>query len=415
VEDLFVKYRYPPTDDHPGIRMIWNENGCYTTCWHGYEFIDAVRNPKIEFHLVVHPWFENDALFADLVLPALTDFEVADLVVSARSEVIGIAYHNQCIEPIGESKSDYEIHRMIADRLAKEFNKPELISKFQDPEVILKEFYENTVAYKKYGISWEEFKNNKKIIIYSHPTWNEWGEIKKKYGYDVYDCFMGKFYKTGGGLETPTGKLEFQSQLALKYAPHDDERPPVAKWIEHDELPTSSKRKKYPFLVCSNHPRYRFHSQGDEIIWLREIYKVKGPDGYLYEAVWIHPSDAKKLGVKNGDVVMICNDLGAILAGVVVTEKIKPGAISIDHGARVDLISVEDRIDRGGAIDLLIPASSYKYDRGQEIRVPEQVCSGILVNVKKINVNELMDNYPEAFKRKSHPIAGPILEAYLVG
>ncbi|MEM2103513.1 MAG: molybdopterin-dependent oxidoreductase [Candidatus Bathyarchaeia archaeon] len=415
MDDLFVKYKYPPFDGHPGIRMIWNENGCYTTCWHGYPFIEALRSPKVEFHLVIHPWLENDALFADLVLPALTDFEVADLVVSARSEVIGVAYHDRLVEPVGESKSDYEIHRMIAERLAKEFNKPELTKAFPEPEVFLKEFYEKTLAFKKYGISWDEFKKNKKIVIYSHPTWEEWVEIKKRYGYGEYDCFMGRFSSTGLGLETPSGKIEFQSQLALKQAPTDDERPPVARWIEHAELPTSIKSEKYPFLLCSNHPRYRFHSQGDEIIWLRETLKVKGSDGYLYEAVWIHPSDAEKLGVKNNDVVMIYNDLGAVLAGVVVTEKIKPGTVSIDHGARVDLLSVEEKIDRGGAIDLLTPTPSYKYKPGQEIRVPEQVCSGILVGVKKIDVNELKNKYLKAFEMKMHPVIGPVLEAYLTG
>ena len=44
----------------------------YTTCWHGYKFIEALKSDKIEFHLVIHPWLENDALFADLILPALT-------------------------------------------------------------------------------------------------------------------------------------------------------------------------------------------------------------------------------------------------------------------------------------------------------------------------------------------------------
>lgn len=412
-EDLFVKYRYPPKDDHPGIKMLWNENGCYTTCWHGYRFIDAIRNPKIEFHLVINPWFENDALFADLVLPALTDFETADLVYSGFSDIVGLAYHDRCIEPIGESKSDYEIHKIIAERLAKEFNKPELAEAFPDFDVYLKErFYVKTLLYEK-GISWEEFKNKKRMILYDHPTWEEWVEIKKKYGYEAYDCFLSKFYKTGTGLETPSGKLEFQSQLVLKHAPDDKERPPVAKWIDHDELPTSPKKEKYPFLLMSNHPRYRFHSQGDEIIWLREIYKVRGPDGYLYEAVWINPIDAEKLGIKTGDVVKIYNDLGTVLAGALVTQRIKPGAISVDHGARVDLISIEEKMDRGGAINLILPPSYSKYRRGEEIRVPLQICSGVLVGVKKVDIFELMRKYPAAFQKRMHPIIGPVLEAYL--
>ena len=119
------------------------------------------------------------------------------------------------------------------------------------------------------------------------------------------------------------------------------------------------------------------------------------------------------MGVKTGDVVMIYNDLGSILAGALVTEKIKPGVISIDHGARLDLLSVEDRIDRGGAIDLLTPTPSCKYKPGEEIRVPEQICSGFLVGVKKVDPTELERKYPQAFKRKMHPIMGPIMEAYL--
>ncbi|MEM2465318.1 MAG: molybdopterin-dependent oxidoreductase [Candidatus Bathyarchaeia archaeon] len=415
-EDLFKRYRYPPRDDHPGIRMIWNENGCYTSCWHGYKFIEALRSPKIEFHLVINPWFENDALFADLILPALTDFETEDIVYSSFIEINGIAYHNKCIEPLGESKSDYEIHKIIAERLAKEFNKPELAEAFPDFETwIRKNFFERkkTPEY-DWGVSWGELKV-KKRVLYSCPSWEEWVEIKRKYGYDIYDSFMTKFWKAGTGLETPSGKLEFVSQLVLKYAPDDKERPPVAKWIEHDNLPTSPKREKYPFLLMSNHPRYRFHSQGDEIIWLREIYKVKGPDGYLYEAVWINPVDAEKLGVKTGDVVMIHNEFGAILAGALVTHRVKPGVISVDHGARVNLVSIEDRIDRGGVINLLMPPPSIKYKRGEEIRVPEQICSGILVDVKRVDILELMSKYPEAFQKKMHPIIGPVMEAYVVG
>ncbi len=60
------------------------------------------------------------------------------------------------------------------------------------------------------------------------------------------------------------------------------------------------RAKKYPLLVISNHPRWRVHAQLDDINWFHEIVtcKVKGPDGYLYEPIWIHPSDAAKRGIK---------------------------------------------------------------------------------------------------------------------
>jgi len=75
--------------------------------------------------------------------------------------------------------------------------------------------------------------------------------------------------------------------------------------------------------------------------------KMKGPDGYLYHPVWIHPSDAEKRGIKYGDVVNVFNERGSTLHGAFVTERIIPGAVSSDHGAKYDPI-VPGVLDRGG-------------------------------------------------------------------
>ncbi|MEM1586797.1 MAG: hypothetical protein QXX99_07070 [Candidatus Bathyarchaeia archaeon] len=40
--------------------------------------------------------------------------------------------------------------------------------------------YENTAAYKKYGISWEEFKK-RKIIVFDSPTWDEYVKIESEW------------------------------------------------------------------------------------------------------------------------------------------------------------------------------------------------------------------------------------------
>ena len=61
---------------------------------------------------------ENDCIFADLILPVNTKFEEDDIGTD------GIANHydtlfleKKCIEPIGESKSDYEIVGLVAEKL----------------------------------------------------------------------------------------------------------------------------------------------------------------------------------------------------------------------------------------------------------------------------------------------------------
>jgi anaerobic selenocysteine-containing dehydrogenase len=90
----------------------------------------------------------------------------------------------------------------------------------------------------------------------------------------------------------------------------------------------------------SNHGRWRVHSQADDIAWTREVEtcKVRGYDGYMYEPCWIHPSEAEKRGIKNGDIVMVHNERGIVLCGAYVTERIMPGVAYVDHGARHDPI-----------------------------------------------------------------------------
>jgi len=409
-DDQFKRYVYPP-EGHPGIRAIWNENSCYMTCWNG-KIIEAFRSPKIEFIVAVHPWLENDALFADLILPAQTMYEHDDLVICDRSDIYAVAYQERCINPIGESKSDYEIHRMIAQRLGVEKD-------FPPHEELIKSIYELLPPSRVFGITFEEFKR-RKLVVVPQPTCEEWEEIKRKSEIMPGVPFkpgLTWFYELpeGRGLDTPTGKLEIKSTGLAQYFPHDHERPPVPRYIPYGETHQESllhpRAKRYPLLLVSNHPRWRFHAQGDDITWLREIptCKIRGADGYLYEPLWIHPVDAEKRGIKHGEIVKVYNERGTVLCAAYVTERILPGSVLVHHGARADLISIDPLIDRGGAINLIVPSKPTSKN------TVGMVCSGILVEVEKADIEELMNKYPAAFKKRLHPTVGPCYETWVIG
>ncbi|MBT5837772.1 MAG: molybdopterin-dependent oxidoreductase, partial [Rhodospirillaceae bacterium] len=369
-EDQFEQYHFPPDSDHPGIRMVWNENGSQPGSWgHGWDWLEALQNPKIEFVVGVHPWLENDIPYSDLILPAQTSYEHEDLITVQRSDVLAMFYQDQAVEPVGESKSDFEIHRMIGQRLG-------LDEAFPPVEEWLQAAYEKTLAATKHGIDWEEFKK-RKYFVYDCPTWEEWVDIKKEHGYGEKDGGMHWFWKSGGGLDTPSGKIEFVSSMIAERDPDNTERPPLAKWMTHAEQQGGPKSEEYPLSVMSNHSRFRFHVQGDDVDWIREIAKVRGPDGYLYEPCWINPADAAARGIKGGDIVMVHNDRGSVLCGAVVTERIIAGAVSVDHGAKMDLATLHNRlVDRGGCINLIAPSPKEKYGEGEEIKVPEMNVSG---------------------------------------
>jgi trimethylamine-N-oxide reductase (cytochrome c) len=152
------------------------------------------------------------------------------------------------------------------------------------------------------------------------------------------------------------------------------------------------------------------HAQLDDITWFREIEtcKIKGPDGYFYEPLWINPKDAAERGIEKGDIVKIYNERGAVLGGAYVTERMMPGAVSMDHGARYDPI-VPGQIDRGGAINTLTPRGTVSKN------ATGMVAEGFLVEVERADMDELRRKYPEAFKRPYNPHAGLCRERVLEG
>ncbi len=161
-------------------------------------------------------------------------------------------------------------------------------------------------------------------------------------------------------------------------------------------------------LILSNHGRWRVHANHDDITWLREIptCKVRGADGYAYEPLWMNYEDAKKRGIKHGDVIKVYNERGSVLGGAYITERIMPGVVYMDHGARLDPI-VPGELDRGGAINTITPHNpTSKNTTGM-------VCSGFLVEVKRVDIGKLKEQYPEAFNRPYDPGAGLILERVL--
>lgn len=383
-EDQFVEYRYPMGEGKNPIHMIWSDTPCWSTCWNGgYTFSDALRTEQIEFVLIQHPWLENDCLYADILLPINTKFEERDIAVDSSNGYTNIMMlEPQCIEARGESKSDWEAVGEVAKKLGmyEEFTSGKSVDEW------IEEGF-NHSGCEDY-LSYEEFLEKG---YYAAPTRDGWEELPRGFAPFAED-------PEANPLKTPSGKLEFYSTSLEHYFPDDDERPPYPKYIpyaeSHQESLQHERSDTYPFLLVSNHPRWRVHANLDDITWFREIEtcKVAGPDGYLYEPLWINPADAAEKDIRQGDVVRIFNDRGWVLGGAYLTERIMPGVLYQDHGARLDPIEV-GRSDRGGANNLIAPSNTASKNTVAE------VTSGFLIDVEKVDVFELARQYPEAFSR----------------
>ena len=398
-DDQFIKCKYP-ADGCSKIHMIWTDTPSWITCWNdGNNYIRAMRDESIEFIFCQHPWIENDALFADVILPVNTKLEEDDIGSDVFSGQMDLLYPQpRAIEPLGESFSDYEVVCKIAERLG-------LLEEYTGgmtiPEII-------KLGWEKSGsadqVSWEELNEKGYYVVPTDPDWEK------------IPSGLIEFYEDPENhpLSTPTGKLEFCSTGLAEHFPEDDERPPVPHWVpqgeSHEETLGTERSKKYPLLVMSNHPRWGVHSQHDDVTWLREIEtcKIRGVDGYQYHPLWMNPIDAEARGIKKGDVISIFNERGTVLAGAYVTQRIMPGAVGIDHGAKYDPI-VPGEIDRGGVINTIVPRNTTsKNTVGMAV-------SGFLVEVEKTDLESLRVKYPEAFARECHVAAGPCVAGVMEG
>ena len=425
--DQFTQYQYPE-EDGTRIHMIWTDTPCWSTCWNGGNRMqDALRDDSIEFYLVQHPWMENDTLFGDIILPISTKFEEDDILTSSQSFTNDLVVHEGvAIDPLGESMSDTEAVLAIADKLGMKealwehwCYPPQVAanntdSAGNDQDFVVMEEASTEHVFGEPGFDALRLRSYTLGGCQEHMPYDDFmekGYLPNRFRDDWEDDPVGMraFYEDpkGSPLDTPTGKIEFYSTGIHDVWPDDPERPEVPHWIEesplHQERLTTERGKDYPFLVVSNHPRFRVHAEGDDCTWLREIdmCKVTGPDGYKYEPVWINPIDARNRGIKNGDIVRIYNERGSVLGGAVVTERIRRNVISQDHGARVDsIVTGTGGLDRGGANNLICPGATTSKN------APGEVTNGFLANIEKVDVFALAEKYPEQFNRDYCPADG---------
>ena len=355
IEQQFKQYTYPlPAPEGALVKMFYRSGASYLgTMPDGNRWVRMYRSPKMEFAVCQTPWFEGEAKFADILLPACTNYERDDISEFYNvggytpDSYVGVChrvfvYQQKCIEPLGESKSDYEIYAMLSDKLGlgNEYTEGNTV------DVWLRKMYESSDM--KNVMGWEQFKNRGYYVL----------PFPDKYtGHRA----VGSFYETGTGLKTPSGKIEFYAQSLAGFDKEDHERPPVPHYIQSWEGHLSEAAKKYPLQLITPHPKFSFFTQHDvKIPWISEIpnHRVL-KDGRYWWPVRLNTRDAKQRGIKEKDIVKVFNDRAAVLCIARVTERVKPGVVhSYEGSASFDPLDPDASsiVDRGGCVNLLTPS-----------------------------------------------------------
>jgi len=370
LEQQFEKFVYP----EPGyseIKMFYRYGGSFIgTMLDTSKWARMYQSPKLEFVVNQDCWWCTETHFADIILPACTNWERNDISECAspagRSAHASnccnhrvILYQKKAVEPLYESKSDYWIFTHMAERLGV---KEEFTEGNTEEDWCEKMFYSSAISKL---ISFEEFRKKGYYVVGVPDDYKCTPALR--WFYEGRPCdtpdWMSPLLGTyrAEQLGTFSGKIEFVSESLKKFTPDDKERPPMARYIPSWEGYDSELAQKYPLQLISPHPRMTFHTHHESHSpWLAEIPANRlFKDGYPWHVVRIHPEDATPRGIRNNDIVKLYNDRGSVLGIAQVTERIRPGVIhSYEGSGRYDPIEPgnADSTDKGGCVNILTPS-----------------------------------------------------------
>ncbi len=392
IEGQFGKFEFP-APGHSTIKMYYKYGGShFGTMNETNRFADMYRSDALEMVVNQSIWMEGEAKFADIILPACTNFERWDIgefancggyITHCYNQVNHrvITLQHKCIEPLGESKSDYEIFLMIATKLGMGAYFSEGSSEIE----WVHRLFNGTDLPNK--ISWKKFLKKGYYIVpppkeedRDPVSWRWYYEGRKK---DVPEMnplpseYKGDFK---AGLQTQSGKIEFVCN-SLKRMPADPERPIMTKYIPSWEGPHSGELyEKYPLQMISPHSRYSFHTMTDgkdSHINDIEDHRVK-IDGYYYWVMRLNTQDAKARGISNHQLIEAFNDRGSVICAADVTERVPVGTVhSYESSALYEPIGIPGKSpDRGGSINILTPKRSII------AKSHSTACNSCLINIR---------------------------------
>lgn len=311
------------------IRMLFNLAGNTLVNQHS-DVNDSIRilkdESQCEFILCSDIFMTPSARYADILLPGTSVFEGNNIVPPWRGNNY-VLRNNKVIEPLFGCRFEWEWLKDVAERLG-------LYEEFTDGKPDMEQWLEE----------------NYNVFRRKEPELPDYETFCSRGGWQYQDQITYiAFEKEIADPEnhpfaTPSGKIEIFSKRLYDFKQEDI--PAIPCYLSCPEGPDDPLRKIYPLQLMGWHTRRRCHTVHDNNEYQDEV-EMPG--------LWIHPSDAEKRGIKDGDIVEVYNGRGRVRIPAVVTERIVNGVVAMSQGAWYT--PDQDGTDTRGSINVLTSAA----------------------------------------------------------
>ncbi len=312
----------------------------------GFMWLRALQDEqKMKFHVALTPTWNESAWFADYVLPMGHAGERHDIMSQETHAGQWIGFR-QPVRRVAMERAGIRVERTYEANPGEVWEEAEFwveVSGRMDPdgELGIRQWFESPHRPGEL-ITQDEYW--KWIFDHSVPGLPEAAaaedldtlQYMRKYG-----CFevTGENYtpyenevEAGGvlidgrrreGFDTPSKMLELFSPTVRDWGWNEVQY--VLPWtIESHVSPSRIARDRGEMLLL---PNFRLptliHTRSANAKWLYEISHAN--------PVWMHVSDAARLGLRTGELVRVQTEIGYFIDKVWVTEGIKPGVIAMSH------------------------------------------------------------------------------------
>lgn len=224
---------------------------------------------KMDFMVVQDIFLTETAKLADVVLPAATFAEKDGVFVNTERRVQRVC---RALKPRGQSKPDWEIIQLLAQKLGYDWN-------YESAEQIFDEIAELTPSYA--GLSYKRLED--------------------------------------GGIQWPCPNPEHPGTPILHVCKFSRG---LGKFSAVDyRLSAEQADEEFPILLTTGRSLYHYHTG-------TMTRKTEGLNQFHKEELMeLNPEDAKALGIGEDDIVTVTSRRGTVRSKVHVTDRIQPGVV----------------------------------------------------------------------------------------
>lgn len=315
---------FPKSGKAPKLFICYRAN--FLTQAKGQEYVLRNLWPKLDMIVTADFRMSTQALFSDVVLPAAFWAEKLDL--NSTEEHTYIQINEATIPPSFESKTDWQIFRMLSERVAQVAIRRGL-PKFRDTVSEMdRDLATLGEQFTEKGRFNEEAAVAQALLDGAPPTkgitlqdLREKGPQRFKANWTSpmkpdkpYVPFQF-FTEQKKPWPTMTGRMQFYIDHPW-FMEHGPALPLHQAPLDAD---------KYPLVYNTLHARFGMHSMWKDNTTMLRLERG-GP------LAWMHPKDASARGLVDNDWVEVFNDHGKVTCRVKIAENVQPGQVNLPFG-----------------------------------------------------------------------------------